>query len=358
MASYRLENMSDAFGIKISDSTQWYLFEHAASLVRPFVCFLEKEVANAPVQHIDDTKNIILDIVKGIEVAQEEALQKGKDPKTVRSGIHTTNVTGVFPQGEIILYKTGLHHSGEILAKLLSKRTIEEQIIVMADAASANTSEINLKENDHIKIANCNSHAIRKFKEEAEKEEEIARQYKIKDHKTSEYLDYFLIRYKIIFENEQKTKAMSKKERLLFHQKYSQLLMLEMKSRVDEAILKKIFEKNDEVGKIYHYFYNHFEKFLAFCKFEGAPLCNNLSERMLKSIILHRKNSLFFKTQIGAAVADILTTILFTAKSNGINSVDYLRDLLLHQNHWKQNQKEWLPWNYLETINKLKNSPV
>ena len=79
---------------------------------------------------------------------------------------------------------------------------------------------------------------------------------------------------------------------------------------------------------------------------------------MLKSIILHRKNSLFFKTQIGAAVADILTTILFTAKSNGINSVDYLRDLLLHQDHWKQNQKEWLPWNYLETINKLKNSPV
>lgn len=56
MASYRLENMSDAFGIKISDSTQWYLFENAASLVRPFVNFLEKEVANAPVQHIDDTK--------------------------------------------------------------------------------------------------------------------------------------------------------------------------------------------------------------------------------------------------------------------------------------------------------------
>ena len=133
--------------------------------------------------------------------------------------------------------------------------------------------------------------------------------------------------------------------------------MLEMKSRVDEALLKKTFEKNDEVGKIYRYFYNHFEKFLAFCKFERAPVCNNLSERMLKSIILHRKNSLFFKTQIGAAVADILTTILFTAKANNINSVDYLRDLLLHQDHWKQNPKEWLPWNYLETVNKIQNRP-
>ena len=79
---------------------------------------------------------------------------------------------------------------------------------------------------------------------------------------------------------------------------------------------------------------------------------------MLKSIILHRKNSLFFKTEIGAAVADILTTILFTAKYNDINSVDYLRNLLLHQDHWKQNPKEWLPWNYLETIKKLKNSSI
>jgi hypothetical protein len=121
--------VSDAFGIKISDSTQWYLFENAPSLVRPFVCFLEKEVANAPVQHIDDTKNIILDIVKGIEVAQEEALQKGKDPKTVRSGIHTTNVTGVFPQGEIVLYKTGLHEFG--LAQQLSagKRSSFKKIV-------------------------------------------------------------------------------------------------------------------------------------------------------------------------------------------------------------------------------------
>ncbi|MES2615960.1 MAG: hypothetical protein V4591_11170 [Bdellovibrionota bacterium] len=79
---------------------------------------------------------------------------------------------------------------------------------------------------------------------------------------------------------------------------------------------------------------------------------------MLKSIIRHRKNSLFFKTQIGAAVADILTTILFTAKVNDINSVDYLRHLLLHKNLWTKNPQEWLPWNYLKTIDKLKNTSV
>jgi hypothetical protein len=45
---------------------------------------------------------------------------------------------------------------------------------------------------------------------------------------------------------------------------------------------------------------------------------------MLKSIILHRKNSLFFKSQLGATIADILISILFTAKENDLNSVEYL----------------------------------
>ena len=355
MASYRMENMSDALGIKVADSTQWYLFENAASIVQPFVCYLEKEVANAPKQHVDDTHNIILDLVKGIEEEQELALQQGKNPHQVRSGIHTTNLTGVFPEGQIILYKTGLHHVGEILAQILSNRTIDEQIIIMADAASANTSKIDLQENDYIKIANCNSHTVRKFKDLADKEKKVAQKNLIKEYKISEYLNYFLIRYKTIFKNEKLTKNMTSKERLYFHQNHSLPLMLEMKNKIEQDIHNKIFEPNDEIGKVYKYFNNHFIKLCAFCYFEGAPVCNNLSERMLKSIIRHRKNSLFFKTQLGATVADILTSILFTAKENNLNSVDYLRDLLIYQNFWKQNPKDWLPWNYLDTINKIKN---
>jgi hypothetical protein len=294
MASYRMENMGDALGIKVADSTQWYLFENAASIVQPFVCYLEKEAANAPKQHVDDTHNIILDLVKGIEEEQELALQQGKDPQKVRSGIHTTNLTGVFPEGQIILYKTGLHHAGEILAQILSKRTIDEQIIIMADAASANTSKINLQENENIKIANCNSHTVRKFKDLANKETETARKNRIKNHETSEYLNYFLFRYKTIFKNENLTKNMTPKERLYFHQNHSLPLMLEMKNKIEQDIHNKIFEPNDEIGKVYKYFSNHFIKLCAFCYFEGAPVCNNLSERMLKSIIRHRKNSLFF----------------------------------------------------------------
>jgi hypothetical protein len=58
---------------------------------------------------------------------------------------------------------------------------------------------------------------------------------------------------------------------------------------------------------------------------------------------------------LGASVCDILTTIFFTAKANNINSVEYLRDLLLCQSHWQENLEQWLPWNYKKTITALKN---
>ena len=43
------------------------------------------------------------------------------------SGIHTTNIAGQFSQGKIILYKTGVHHAGEILAQILSYRTFHKE---------------------------------------------------------------------------------------------------------------------------------------------------------------------------------------------------------------------------------------
>ena len=119
-----------------------------------------------------------------------------------------------------------------------------------------------------------------------------------------------------------------------------------------------MFEPNSKIAKTFQYFLNHYEKFIAFCILENAPVCNNLSERMLNCIIRHRRNSLFFKTQIGANVADIFTSILFTAKANNINSTHYLRDLFLYQALWKKNPHQWLPWNYLTTIEKIKNSTL
>jgi hypothetical protein len=45
----------------------------------------------------------------------------------------------------------------------------------------------------------------------------------------------------------------------------------------------------------------------------GAPLDNNPIERELRTAVRHRKNSLFYKTQAGAGVGDVLMSGVLSA---------------------------------------------
>jgi hypothetical protein len=80
---------------------------------------------------------------------------------------------------------------------------------------------------------------------------------------------------------------------------------------------------------------------------------NNLVERALKKAILHRKNSLFYKTENGAEVGDLFMSLIHTCELNGVNSFDYLTELLRHAQQLKQNPSEWMPWNYRDTLARL-----
>jgi transposase len=353
MASYRMEEYSKNVGLKISDSTQWKLFEDAASMLRQFVLYLNQEAANASVCHTDDTYQTIHELVKEIEQAQLDAIAKGKRPETVRSGVKTTNVTVVYPQGKLVLYRSGLHHAGEILAQNLELRSAKEALIVMMDALSANTSKLNKHTKELVKVAYCNAHAVRKFKELGSAELEIAKELQIHDAKISEEIDYFLRGYARVFKLEKETQNMTPEERLLFHQKNSLPVMEQMLERTQKLFANKKVEPSSDIGKVYQYLINHWNELTTFCREPGAPLDNNTAERALKGAIRHRRNSLFFKNQVGAIVGDILTSILMTAKENGLNPVEYLQNLLTYREAWKQNPANWLHWNYASTLASL-----
>jgi len=51
------------------------------------------------------------------------------------------------------------------------------------------------------------------------------------------------------------------------------------------------------MGKAIVYMLKHWEPLTLFLRVPGAPLDNNVCEQVLKRAILHRKNSLFFRTQ-------------------------------------------------------------
>ena len=78
----------------------------------------------------------------------------------------------------------------------------------------------------------------------------------------------------------------------------------------------------------------------------GAPLDNNIAERALKMAILHRKNSLSFKTLHGARIGDVHMSLIHTCELNRVNLFDFLMALQQHAAAVPKAPESWLPWNY------------
>ena len=70
----------------------------------------------------------------------------------------------------------------------------------------------------------------------------------------------------------------------------------------------------------------------------------------MKRAILHRKNSLFYKTEKGAEVGDLFMSLIHTAELCGANPFDYLTQLQFHAEELALRPADWMPWNYLETL--------
>ena len=109
-------------------------------------------------------------------------------------------------------------------------------------------------------------------------------------------------------------------------------------------------EPNSGLGEAIRYLLKHWEALTRFLHREGAPLDNTACERALKRAIVHRKNSLFFKTGKGAQVGDAYMSLIATCVAGGINAFEYLQALHLHAERVKANAALWLPWNYHDQL--------
>ena len=119
-----------------------------------------------------------------------------------------------------------------------------------------------------------------------------------------------------------------------------------MKTEVNERRI----EPNSRLGSAIKYMEKHWPELTLFLRVAGAPLDNNVCEAILKRAILNRKNSLFFRTERGAIVADICMSLIQTAEMSKKNPLHYLTSLLEHHELVAQNPKDWLPWNYEQTL--------
>ena len=141
-----------------------------------------------------------------------------------------------------------------------------------------------------------------------------------------------------------KEREMPAVERLEFHRQHSQPLMEGLEGWMREQFSERKVEPNSGLGKSITYMQRHWKALTLFLQHPGAPLDNNVCERALKLAVLHRKNALFYRTLHGAQVGDLFMSLIHTCQLNGVNSFDYLVELIRHATQVAASPRKWMPW--------------
>ncbi len=315
----RLQTLQENLGVPLPSSTQWDIIIRSADCFKPAYRKLIELAAQGELFHNDDTTIKIQSLIK-----------ENKAGNPARKGMFTTGIVSVLDGRKIVLFFSGREHAGENLGKVLSERaTSSTTPIQMSDALSRNTPS----EFETI-LAYCLVHARRHFVDAAMNFPE----------ECQFVIDTLAEVYR--FDKEAKEQSMTPNQRLQYHQENSAELMEKLQVWLDEHIEQKMVEPNSSLGDAIYYMLNHWENLTAFLRVPGAPLDNNICERALKKAILHRKNSLFFKSERGAAVADMFMSLIYTCEQSGTSPFDYLRALQDHTEQVKANPSEWMPWNF------------
>jgi len=329
---YRQQSLQQLVGFPVSASTVFDQCEALANAVQPlFAYLLVLAGKDAWHYHLDDTTNRILN-----QGPVEKPDRRSGKLKT-RTGIYTSGIIATLPDNQrLVLYQTNVGHAGEWLDEILRHRPpTAPPPLIMCDALSRNRPSV-LKA---YALSLCNSHARREFVE-------VATRF-------PEAVAWVLERYGLIWDHDDdcREQGLSPAQRLVYHQRHSLPVMELIRDWGRQQLETQAVEANSGLGKAIRYFNKHFAGLTAFCRIEGAQIDNNAMEQALKLIIRGRKNSLFFKTAAGAAIADVITSVIATAYQANVNAFDYLIELQRHQLQVRQQPQQWLPWNYLETLN-------
>jgi len=153
-----------------------------------------------------------------------------------------------------------------------------------------------------------------------------------------------------VYGNEALAQGLSPEERLRFHQARSGPIMDDLRAWLEVQFEEKKVEPNSGLGEAISYWLKHWDRLTLFLRQAGAPLDNNVCERGLKKAILHRKNSLFYKTEKGAQVGDLYMSLIHTCELNGANPFEYLTALQKHSAELAHNPSMWMPWNYRQAL--------
>jgi transposase len=321
---YRMEKMQKDFGVPLPAATQWELIQETVRPLQPVFDELVSVAAQGELLHNDDTTMRVRSLKKEREGSE-------------RTGVFTTGIVAQVGEHKLVVFFTGTNHAGENLDQLLERRAKNLAApIQMCDALSQNPSR-----EFEVLLGNCLAHGRRQFVD-------AARSFPAECEHVLETLG-------AVYKNEARIRKLEldPQHRLRRHQEQSGPIMESLLRWMREQMDQKKVEPNSGLGEAIGYMIRHWQPLTLFLRHPGAPLDNNICERALKMSILHRKNSLSYKTENGAAVGDLFMSLIHTCRLCKESPFDYLRAVQSHADQAKQSPGQWLLWNYRQTLNKL-----
>jgi hypothetical protein len=333
MPFYRIAALQELVGIPLAPSTLWEKTEALADIILPVYREMVRQAAQAKIFHNDDTTMPVLSFIK------ENELKTDKE----RSGMFTTGIVAVLEDDTVVaLFFTGRNHAGENLDELQELRDPGKRIpIQMCDALSRNTNEVFSRY-----VAHCLSHGRRNFVD-------IIPAF---PDECKMIIDTLALVYKN--DHIAKKKVMSEEQRLAYHKEHSGPAMQTLHDWMTKQIKEKQVEPNSILGKAISYMVKYWPALTLFLTIPGAPLDNNICERILKRVLLNRKNAMFYKNQVGAWIGDLFMSIIHTCSLARINPMDYIIKLQEYKSWMKLDPEKWMPWNYRETVAQIESQAL
>jgi len=315
----RIERLQYGMGIPLPVSTQWEILLKAAGLLAPAYAELTRQAAQGQVLYNDDTVMRLL--------------EKTPVPREGRKAVYTSAILSRVGDNRIALFITGHNHAGENLEAVLKHRAEGLTApIQMCDALAANTvgeaGELNTI------LAHCLAHARRRFVEV--------------ENRFPEEVEHLLTELREVYRTDARARQerLDPQARLDLHQRESGPIMAGLEAWLRDQIEGGKAEPNSGLGQAITYMRKHWTPLTLFLREPGAPLDNNLCEATLKRAIMHRKNSLFYRSATGARAGDTFMSLIHTAELTGMEPFEYLIELLNHPEDVARDPARWMPWCY------------
>ena len=303
---HRPARLQQSFGAPLPESVQGERCEAVAAALLPVSVYLYLRTLAAQAEALigEDTRVKIL----SCERENQQRAVAGE-----RHGLRTTGVVAQSPKSrrpEVVLYKSGRQHAGENVGELLPSRSAAlAPPLPVGDAAARNWSHAL-----PVIAVKCLAPARQQFTDIEELfPQECAH---VREAPAT------------VYRVEAETKAVRPEERLAHHQRHSAPVREQLQRWIEEQFQERRVEPNSALGKAPAYLQRHWPGLTQVLSRRSAPLDSNVVERALKRVVLHRKNALFFRTEHGAAVGDILRSVIETCRVQGIRAWDYLVGVL------------------------------